>query len=101
MNMKKITNFSSARELAFSMFYYASGSILGPLLIFGSLGYLIDSLFRTSPLFILIGVLVAFIVTNILLFKKVKKINSLMESYRQKKPLEPKKAEETALEEDK
>lgn len=84
MDFKKNADFKSVKELAVSMFYYASGSILGPLLIFGGLGYLADRLRGSGPMFLLIGVFFAFVITNILLFKKVKKINQLIEKYNKK-----------------
>ena len=91
MDLKKIVDFKSVKELSLSVFYYISGSIIGPLLLFCGLGYLLDSYFGTSPTFIIVGVFVAFVTTNILLFKKVAKINRLMNKY-----VPPKKADETS-----
>jgi len=71
------------REITVASAMYSLGSILGPLLIFGGLGLLLDKLFSTHPWILLISILVAFIVTNILLFKKIKKINKMMADYRQ------------------
>lgn len=85
MDLKKITDFKNIRELSIATFYYVSSTILGPLLIFGGLGYLADSFFDTSPILLIVGVFVAFLVTNFLLFKKVAKINKAVESYGKKK----------------
>lgn len=57
---------------------YSIGSILGPLLVFGGIGIILDRYFKTSPWALLICVFISFIVTNILLFKKVKKLNEMM-----------------------
>lgn len=71
------------KEIALASAMYSIGSILGPLLVFGGLGLLADRIFTTAPWGLLISVLIAFIFTNILLFKKIKKINKMMASYRQ------------------
>jgi F0F1-type ATP synthase assembly protein I len=84
MDLRKITDFKSIRELSLSVFYYVSGTIFGPLLVFGGLGYILDSFFDTSPTLLIVGVFVAFLTTNLLLFKKVTKLNSLMNSYGKK-----------------
>lgn len=74
----KIINPVSVRQLAISVAAYSSGSILGPLLIFGGFGYF---LFRTtgSRPALIISIFVAFVVTNILIIKKVKKIMRQMD----------------------
>lgn len=81
MDLKNIVNSKSIRELSLSVFYYISGTIIGPLLLFGGLGYLLDNFFNTSPTLLIVGVFIAFISTNFLLFKKVKHINSLVNKY--------------------
>jgi F0F1-type ATP synthase assembly protein I len=70
------------REIALASAMYSLGSILGPLLVFGGMGLILDRIFKTHPWSLLISVLVAFIVTNILLFKKIRKINKMMDSFR-------------------
>ena len=72
----------SIREIIIASSMYSITSILGPLLIFGGSGLILDRLFDTKPWALLISILVAFIVTNILLFKKIKKINIMMDAYR-------------------
>ena len=66
MDFKKIADSKSIREMMVAVFYYASSSIFGPLLVFGGLGYLIDNFFDTNPTFLIVGVFVAFVTTNIL-----------------------------------
>lgn len=71
----------SIREIAISSATYSIGSILGPLLIFGTLGWVLDKhVFDTYPYILLVSILIAFIVTNVFLFKRIKKINSLVEN---------------------
>ncbi len=84
MDFKKITDFKGVRGMALAVFYYASGSIFGPLLVFGGLGYLADNFFSTSPTLLILGVFAAFVTTNVLLYKKVAKINRLIEMHGQK-----------------
>lgn len=62
------------KELARAMALYISYSVIGPLLIFGAIGYVIDKLFETR-FFLLFSIFIAYIVSNVLMFKKLKKIN--------------------------
>lgn len=66
---------TSLTGLMLGMAAYTSSSILGPLLIFGIFGYFLDKLFDKSPLFLLLGILLAFILTNILIYKKIKRLS--------------------------
>ncbi len=84
----------SLREIAIASAMYSLGSILGPLLIIGGIGLLLDKVFKTYPLILLLSILVAFVVTNILLFKKIKKINRLMDKFRDEALAEKAKAKE-------
>lgn len=72
----------SIREIVIASSMYSIASILGPLLVFGSSGLILDRLLGTKPLALLISIFIAFIITNILLFKKIKKINAMMDEYR-------------------
>lgn len=90
MSVKKIIDVKSTKDLAVAMFYYTSGSILGPLLVFGGLGYYLDKFFHTTPLLIVIGIIVAFITTNILLFKKLRQLNRTINKYAKLKKKEDK-----------
>ena len=82
----------AVRELIIASSMYSIGSIAGPLLIFGGIGLILDKYFKTSPWALLGCIFIAFIITNILLFRKVKKLNELMLSQA------PKKLEEKELE---
>lgn len=66
---------------------YSSAAVFAPLVVFLGLGYWLDKVLGKKPLFMLIGLGIAFVVTNALLIKKsrsitpdslslVKKINS-------------------------
>ncbi|MBN2854274.1 hypothetical protein JXK06_01930 [Patescibacteria group bacterium] len=72
----------SIREIIIASSLYSIGSILGPLLVFGGFGLILDRVFDTKPVALLINIFVAFIITNVLLFKKIKKINGMMDAYR-------------------
>lgn len=91
MEYEKIKTPGSLKELALATFYYISGSILGPLLVFLGLGYFLDNILKTKPKMLIIGFFIAFIVTNILLFKKVVKINKTIDSYQESVNKEQKK----------
>lgn len=70
------------RRIVLAIAAYSSASILGPMLFFGILGFFLDKYFNSNPKFLLIGIGVAFIFSNILLFKKKSFLlkNKLIES---------------------
>jgi len=71
------------REIAISSAMYSIGAIFAPLILIGGAGYFLDKWLDTYPLIFLISALVAFVVTNIMLFKRVKKINKIIDKYRE------------------
>lgn len=75
MEKNILGKYKSVKQLSFGMALYSSTSILGPLLIIGGIGYFLDKLLGTNPWLLIVGVFVAFIVTNFLLFKKVVTLN--------------------------
>lgn len=87
----------TVREIVVASAMYSLGSILGPLLVIGGLGLILDRIFGTRPWLLLGSVLVAFIITNVLLFKKIKKINQMMDEYR-RETIAEKQAKEIAEE---
>ncbi|MFA5644154.1 MAG: AtpZ/AtpI family protein [Patescibacteria group bacterium] len=91
--------FKNNKEIARAMFLYISFSVLGPLLVIGGIGYLIDRLFNTHFILIL-SILVAFIVSNVLMFKKLKKINKEIEKNSPKTSLSEEKKNSYDDEED-
>lgn len=70
------------REILLASAMYGLGSILGPLLVIGGLGFIFDKVFSTSPWGLLGSVFIAFMVTNILLFRKLGQINRLIDSHK-------------------
>lgn len=68
----------SIKNLILSSAAYSLSSIIGPLLMLGVPAYFLDVHFGTKPRLMLGAVLVAFVITNILLFKKVQRINSMI-----------------------
>ncbi|MGE5425745.1 MAG: hypothetical protein ACM3PZ_01595 [Bacillota bacterium] len=64
----------SPRQLIVSSVAYSLSSILGPLFILGLPAYFADRFFGTKPVIFLSAVGLAFIVTNIILFRKVSKV---------------------------
>ncbi len=65
----------SIKQIVFSSLAYSLLSILGPLLILGVPAYLLDKVFETKPFALMSAVFLAFIITNVLLFKKVTEMN--------------------------
>ncbi len=53
---------------------YSSAAVFAPLVIFLGIGYWLDRIFGSKPICMLIGLGIAFVVTNILLIKKSRKI---------------------------
>lgn len=90
---KWLKNPESIREIAFGMFTYTSGSILAPLIIFLPAGYFLDKYFQTKPLLLIVGILLAFVVTNVLIFKKIFRLMKKLD-----KTIPAKKLEETSKE---
>jgi len=82
MDLKKVQNFHNTRELAIATFYYISGSVFGPLILFLGLGYFLDQAFHSKPKMLIVGFFIAFITSNVLLFKKAKRVTELIESYK-------------------
>lgn len=56
-------------------------SIVGPVLVFGGIGWLLDSFFHTGRVFLFLSVAVAFVATHVLMFRKLqiysKEINKI------------------------
>ncbi|MFC1637975.1 AtpZ/AtpI family protein [Patescibacteria group bacterium] len=63
---------------------YTSASIIGPLLVLGGIGLMLDQRFGTGPMWLLIFVGIAFIVTNIMLFKQVQKMTGMIDELGEK-----------------
>ena len=64
----------STSRMVISSLFSSFASILGPLLILGLPAFFLDKYFQTAPLIFLSAVITAFIITNILLFKKVAQV---------------------------
>ena len=53
-----------------AMSFYTSASIFGPLILIGGTGFLLDKHFGTEPVITIIFFFIAFIISNVLLFRK-------------------------------
>ncbi|MBD3359932.1 MAG: hypothetical protein GF365_04475 [Candidatus Buchananbacteria bacterium] len=69
---------SNIKKLMLNLSLYTGALILGPLIFFGGIGYLLDKYLNTQPIILIIGVLIAFIFTNIFLYKKIKNLNQVV-----------------------
>jgi F0F1-type ATP synthase assembly protein I len=89
MNKKFFEKFENSRELVRAMSVYTGASIFGPLILIGGGGYLLDRYFDTKPLLTIIGVFIAFVLSNVLLFKKSMALTRhISETYRKKEKSE-------------
>lgn len=80
-----IGKYKNKKDLIVGLSVYIGGSIFGPLIFFVAGGFLIDKYNGTKPLYTLIGLGVAFVTTNIILFKKAKGIYKHMTDKDEKK----------------
>lgn len=71
-----LKKFKENKGLAKGVFMYISFSVLGPLLVIGAVGYIIDRLLGTKPFALLASVLVAYVFSNFAIFKKIKEFNA-------------------------
>lgn len=62
-------------------FIFSSMAILAPILLFGGLGFILDRVVGTEKVFLLSSLGVSFLVTQILMFKKVKAFSKVANSY--------------------
>lgn len=60
------------RKLAVSITAYTTASILGPLLVFGGAGYYLGKYLNGGKAFLFVGVGIAFVVTSVLQFFKIR-----------------------------
>ncbi len=74
MKNNKLQKPNSMKDLALGMITYNASSILGPLIIFLTLGFILDKLLNTKPIMLICSVLLSFIITNILIIKNIKKL---------------------------
>lgn len=63
---------NNIRQLALSMVAYSGASIFGPLIIFGGIGYYLYKYLEMGKVFLFLSIGVAFVVTIILQFFKVR-----------------------------
>ncbi len=76
---KKIGDKGNFKAFAIASSLYGGLSMLGPMILFGGGGYLLDKKIETGHLFFISGMIAAFLVTNVLLFKKALSLTKEME----------------------
>lgn len=54
---------------------FSSTAILGPILFLGGIGYMLDKFFNTEKVFLLTSIGLAFVITQVLMFKKVREFS--------------------------
>jgi len=78
-NKKLPERYTGTKQLIIALSAYASASIFGPLILIGGAGYLLDRALNTKPIILIISIIIAFIVTNILIYKKAEALSKLMD----------------------
>ena len=81
--MSKQVKDNKFREFILPMAMHTTGSIFGPLIFFGVIGYLVDKSLGTKPVCLIISVFIAFIFTNFFLYRKVKLFSKKLEKIQQ------------------
>ncbi len=76
---------TSVSGLMLGMAAHTTSSILGPLILLGGFGYLLDKWTKKNPWFLLLGILLAFITTNVLVYRKTKQLAEKFEEYNKEK----------------
>jgi hypothetical protein len=70
MEQKNAEKTAGAKNFALGMAVYSGVSILGPLAVFGIVGYFLDKAYHGHNLILLSSIFIAFVITNILIFRK-------------------------------
>lgn len=77
-NSNKTTN---VRDFALGMVAYSGASVIGPIIIFGTIGYFLDKAYNGRHLILLSSIFIAFVVTNILIFRKARGITAELKKF--------------------
>jgi len=88
-----IGNYKNKKQLMVALAGYIGGSIFGPLIFFMTAGYFLDRHFGTKPKYMLIGVGIAFIISNVILIRKSREITEKMIEGREETRQEDAKSE--------
>ena len=71
----------STKNLVKGMALYSGASILGPIIIVGGIGYFLDKAFNGRHLILLASIFIAFVITNILIFRKARGISAELKKF--------------------
>jgi F0F1-type ATP synthase assembly protein I len=78
----KIEPVKSVKDFAMGMAFYSSASVLGPLIVFGVIGYFLDKAYHGHNFILLASIFIAFIITNILIFRKTLTIMAELKNFK-------------------
>lgn len=85
---EKLFKPSAVKDIATGILYYNAASILGPILFFVGGGLLLDKYFNTKPYLTIGGLVLSFIVSNVLILKKIRKLTGELKQYNKEKKAE-------------
>jgi F0F1-type ATP synthase assembly protein I len=78
----KTESVKSVKDFAMGMALFSSFSVLGPLIVFGAIGYFLDKAYHGHNFILLASIFVAFIITNILIFRKTLTIMAELKNFK-------------------
>lgn len=77
--MRKQEEFGFNRMILHSL-YFTGGAIIAPLLVIGGAGYFLDKYLHKRFFFTLMGIGIAFMITNFLLLRRVRSVQKMIET---------------------
>ncbi len=83
-NDELLEKLKNRKHFAYAMFSYTSASTLGPLVVLVIPAYFLDKFLGTKPFIMIVSIFVAFITTNVLLYKKTMMITKNIDKYKAK-----------------
>lgn len=80
MNQNFFKKIENSKNIGFTIAIYSGVSIIGPLILIGGSGYMLDRYFQSKPILTIVGVFISFIVSNIMLYKKSMALTGYIDS---------------------
>ena len=75
----------SVKDIIFGVTYHSGGAVILPIVIYLSLGFVLDKIFGTKPIFMIVCLVLSFGTTNYLLYKKTRRLITISQEETVKK----------------